>query len=340
MAARPLSNPMNHTIILASRPVGLPTLDNFRLVPEPVPVPAEGELLLKTLYVSVDPYLRGRMNDTKSYIPPFELDEPISSGIISEVLESRNKNFRKGTYVTGMLAWKEQQLSDGSGLIPVDAEKAPLSTYLGVLGLTGLTAYLGLTEIGKPKKGETLLVSGAAGAVGSVVGQVGKLLGMRVVGLAGSDEKVALLKTAFGFDEGINYKSSPDLGKAIAVACPVGVDVYFDNVGGAISDAALFHLNTFARVVVCGAISVYNETSLPKGLAVQPFLIRKRALMQGFIVFDFAEKYPGALAQLTKWLQEGKLQHRETLREGFEAIPQAFIDLFAGKNKGKMIVKV
>lgn len=331
---------MNKTIVLASRPVGMPTLANFRFVPELVPVPAEGELLLKTLYVSVDPYLRGRMNDTKSYIPPFELNEAITSGIIAKVLESRNKNFRKGSFVSGILAWKEQQLSDGSGLISVDAEKATLSAYLGVLGLTGLTAYLGLTEIGKPKNGETLLVSGAAGAVGSIAGQIGKLLGMRVVGLAGSDEKVALLKSVFGFDEGINYKSSPDLGKALASACPEGVDVYFDNVGGAISDAVLFHLNTFARVVVCGAISVYNETSLPKGLAVQPFLIRKRVLMQGFLVFDFADQYPKALEQLTQWLLEGKLQHRETLREGFEAIPQAFIDLFAGKNKGKMIVKV
>ncbi len=301
---------------------------------------SEGQILLKAAYVSVDPYLRGRMNDTQSYIPPFELQEPIVSGMIAEVVASGNTRFKEGDFVSGLLAWKEQQLSEGEGLMKVDSKKAPLSAYLGVLGMTGLTAYFGLMEIGKPKKGETLVVSGAAGAVGSVVGQIGKILGLRVVGIAGTDEKTALLKNTFGFDEAINYNTCTDMSRALAAACPEGIDVYFDNVGGRISDAVLFHINNFARMVICGAISVYNETSMPKSISVHTFLIRKRALMQGFIVFDYAHKYPEALAQLIQWYQEGKLRSAETVREGFETLPQAFIDLFAGKNQGKMIVKI
>ncbi len=331
---------MSKTILLDKRPEGLPKVSDFKIITEPDEKPAEGKLLLKARYVSVDPYLRGRMNDTKSYIPPFELNQPLVSGMIAEVVESRNTNFKTGDYVSGLLAWKELQASDGEGLMKVDGKKAPLSAYLGVLGMTGITAYFGLLKIGKPKKGETLVVSGAAGAVGSVVGQIGKILGLRVVGIAGSDEKTALLKKAFGFDEAINYKTSPDMVKALAAACPEGIDIYFDNVGGPISDAVLFHINNFARMVICGAISIYNETSMPKSTSVHPFLIRKRALMQGFIVFDFADQYPEALTQLIQWYQEGKLRSEETVREGFETLPQAFIDLFKGKNTGKMVVKI
>jgi NADPH-dependent curcumin reductase CurA len=280
------------------------------------------------------------MRDVKSYIAPFELQQPIVSGIVAEVMETKNSKFDKGDFVTGNLPWKEQQVSTGEGLMKVDPKKAPLSAYLGILGMTGLTAYLGLTEIGKPKKGETLLVSGAAGAVGSVVGQIGKILGLKVVGIAGSDEKVALLKSELGFDDAINYNTTDNMVKAIADTCPNGVDVYFDNVGGDISDAVLFNINKRARLVICGAISVYNETELPKSVSVQPFLIRNSALMQGFIIFDFVDQYPDAIKQLGQWLGEGKLTYKETIVEGFEATPQAFIDLFEGKNKGKMIVKV
>jgi NADPH-dependent curcumin reductase CurA len=216
----------------------------------------------------------------------------------------------------------------------------PLSAYLGVLGLTGLTAYLGLMKIGKPQKGETLFVSGAAGAVGSLVGQIGRNMGLRVVGIAGSDDKVTLLKNSFGFDEGINYKSTRSMKDAIVSACPDGVDIYFDNVGGSISDAVWFTINKFARIVVCGAISVYNETAAPTSLACQPFLIRKSALMKGFIVSDYAEKHPAATAKLAQWLLQGQLLNTETIREGFQNIPQAFIDLFKGKNKGKMSVRI
>ncbi|WP_289041966.1 NADP-dependent oxidoreductase [uncultured Zobellia sp.] len=329
------------TILLKNRPKGKPSVSDFEFIEDNSSLEIkDGELLLETAYVSVDPYLRGRMNDAKSYVAPFELNKPVHSGIVAKVIASKHTEFKEGDYLAGTLDWKTQQVSNGEGLTKVDADKAPLSAYLGILGMTGLTAYLGLKEIGKPKKGETLVVSGAAGAVGSVVGQIGKILGLHVVGIAGSDEKVEMLKSKFGFDEGINYNTTEDMTAAIAKAAPNGVDVYFDNVGGPISDAVLFNINHFARMVICGAISVYNNTELPKSVSVQPFLVKNSALMQGFIVFNYQEKYPEALQQLSTWLAEGKLTYSETIVEGFENIPQAFIDLFDGKNKGKMVVKI
>jgi len=331
---------MNKTILLEKRPVGKPQLSDFKFVSNEVAPISEGEVLLKTTYVSVDPYLRGRMSDAKSYIPSFELHQPIISGIVAEVIESKNAAFKKGDFVSGMLEWKEFQKTDGEGLLKVDASKAPLSTYLGVLGMTGLTAYLGLTEIGKPKKGETIVVSGAAGAVGSVVGQIAKIVGCKVIGIAGTDEKVAMLKSSLGFDEAINYKTTKNMASAIKEAAPNGVDIYFDNVGGTISDAVLFNINQFARLIICGAISAYNNTELPKSVSVQPFLVKNSALMQGFIVFNYAKKYPEVMKQLAQWLAEGKLTYKETIVEGFDNIPQAFLNLFEGKNTGKMLVKI
>ncbi len=331
---------MNQAILLDKRPLGRPQLSDFKFISEAIPEIEADEILLKTSYVSVDPYLRGRMNSAKSYVAPFELQKPISSGVIAEVIESRNIRFQKGDFVSGMLEWKEYQKFSGEGLIKVDGGKAPLSAYLGVLGITGLTAQLGLSEIGKPREGETMVVSGAAGAVGSVAGQIGKIMGCRVVGIAGSDEKVEMLTSEFGFDAAINYKTTPHMRKAIAAACPNGVDVYFDNVGGAISDAVMVHINKFARIVVCGAISIYNETSLPQSMSVQPLLIKNSALMQGFIVFNYQAKYREAMIELSRWLAEGKLKYTETIVEGFDQIPQAFIDLFDGRNKGKMVVKI
>jgi len=328
------------TINLKNRPIGRPELTDFDFNTTEIPELQEGEVLLSSKYVSVDPYLRGRMSDAPSYIEPFELNKPIASGIIAEVLESRDTNFSKGDHVSGMLPWKETLVAKAEGLIKVDPNKAPLSAYLGILGMTGLTAYLGLTEIGKPKKGETLIVSGAAGAVGSVVGQIGKILGLRVVGIAGTDEKLEMLKSKFGFDEGINYNTTENMTEAIAKACPDGVDVYFDNVGGEISDAVLFNINKFSRTVNCGAISVYNNTELPKSISVQPFLIKKSSSMQGFVIFDYVDKHPEGIKQLAEWLSQGKLDYTETIVEGFENIPQAFLDLFDGKNKGKMVVKL
>lgn len=332
---------MIQTIVLKNRPKGKPSVSDFEFVNETTELTLKDQdLLLEPLYVSVDPYLRGRMSDSKSYIPPFELNKPISSGVIAKVIASKNANFQEGDVVSGLLDWKTKQISNGDGLIKVDPDKAPLSAYLGLLGMTGLTAYLGLTEIGKPKAGETLVVSGAAGAVGSVVGQIGKLLGLRVIGLAGTDEKIDMLTSKFGFDAGINYKTSSDIQADIAKAAPKGVDIYFDNVGGPISDAVLFNINTFARMVICGAISVYNATEVPKGVSVQPFLVKNSALMQGFIVSNYAQKFPEAMQTLAMWLSEGKLTYTETVVNGFENIPRAFIDLFDGKNKGKMIVKL
>lgn len=328
------------TILLNSRPKGKPTTSDFKFDTEKVSELKDGEVLLETKYVSVDPYLRGRMSDAPSYIPPFEIGKPIASAIIAEIIESKSEKFRKGDHVNGLLPWKEIQVASADNLMKVDQNNAPLSAYLGILGMTGLTAYLGLTEIGKPKKGETLLVSGAAGAVGSTVGQIGKILGLHVVGIAGTDEKVEMLKSEFGFDAGINYNSTEDMNKAIKETCPDGVDVYFDNVGGDISDAVLFNINKFSRTVVCGAISVYNETSLPQSASVQPFLIKKSSLMQGFVISDYSDKHPQGIKQLTKWLEEDKLTYTETIVEGFENIPQAFLDLFEGKNKGKMVVKI
>jgi NADPH-dependent curcumin reductase CurA len=331
---------MNQAILLDKRPMGRPQLSDFKFITEAIPEIDSDEIMLKTSYVSVDPYLRGRMSSAKSYVAPFELQEPISSGVIAEVIESRHKRFQKGDFVSGMLEWKEYQKSRGEGLFKVNPDKAPLSAYLGVLGMTGLTAKLGLSEIGLPKEGETMVVSGAAGAVGSVAGQIGKIMGCRVVGIAGSDEKVEMLKSEFGFDEAVNYKTTPHMRKAIAAACPDGVDVYFDNVGGAISDAVIVHINQFARIVVCGAISVYNETSLPQSMSIQPLLIRNSALMQGFIVGNYQAKFREAMIQLSRWLAEGKLKYTETIAEGFDQIPQAFIDLFDGRNKGKLVIKI
>src|SRR5690606_9450810 len=242
---------MNKVILLKKRPEGKPSLKDFEFTEEEKPKAKEGEILLKTKYVTVDPYLRGRMRDEKSYIASFEVGKPLESGIIAEVIESNNKNFKKGDFVNGMLQWKQFQTSNGNGLNKVDSEKAPLKAYLGVLGLTGITAYLGLKKIGKLEKGETLLVSGAAGAVGSVAGQIGKIKGCKVVGIAGSDEKIERIQEKFGFDAGINYKTTNDMKKEISEACPNGVDVYFDNVGGEILDAALMNMNKYGRVINC-----------------------------------------------------------------------------------------
>lgn len=331
---------MNKAIILLQRPVGTTNLSDFKIIIEDMPSIDDGEVLLKTHYVSVDPYLRGRMNDSESYIPPFELNKPLKSGIIAEVTHSNHSLFKVGDFVLGNLDWKEYQVSNGKDLRAIPKDPAYLTAYLGILGMTGLTAYLGLTKIGLPEPGKTLVVSGAAGAVGSIVGQVGKLLGCHVVGLAGSDKKVELITSKFGFDEAINYKTTADLSKAIKAACPDGVDIYFDNVGGELSDSVLANINKHARIPLCGAISLYNSSTPELGPYIQPVLVKKSALIQGFIVGDFADEFPAAITQLTTWLIEGKLTYHETIYDGFDQIPQAFLDLFKGLNEGKMIVKV
>ncbi|WP_442846091.1 NADP-dependent oxidoreductase [Leeuwenhoekiella sp. H156] len=331
---------MNRAIHLQNRPTGRPALSDFKFVEEEKPAPGEGQILLETKYISVDPYLRGRMIDAKSYIPPFELHKPITSGIIAEVKESKHPDFKEGDFVNGMLAWKEFQVSDGKRLTKVDPDQAPLSAYLGILGMTGLTAYFGLTDIGKPKSGETILVTGAAGAVGSVVGQLGKIFECKVVGIAGSDDKIDLITSDFGFDAGINYKTTDDMKAAVAEACPGGVDVFFDNVGGSIFDAVMANTNRGARVVLCGAIADYNKTETPTGPRVNSTLIKNSILMQGFTVGNYQSEFQKGIQKLAGWLKEDKLNYEETIVEGFEHTPQAFLDLFDGKNTGKMVVKI
>jgi NADPH-dependent curcumin reductase CurA len=326
-------------IALASRPTGTPTLANFRNEVFKLPEIKEGELQLKCLYYSVDPYMRGRMNDSKSYISAFQIDQPIEGGVVAEVTASKDDHFKVGDLVMGRLPWRVMNVVPSKGLQIVDATIAPASYYLGILGMPGLTAYFGFTDIGKPKAGETVVVSGAAGAVGLVVGQIAKILGCRTIGIAGSDEKTELLKTKFGFDEAINYKATADLNRAIAQSCPNGVDIYFDNVGGNISDAVVSNINVFSRIIVCGQISLYNSTEPPVGPRLQLILLGKSALMQGFTANIYQSRFPEGIQQLTKWIQEGKLKYTETKIKGFDQLPLALIGLFKGENTGKMIVE-
>lgn len=326
-------------IVLASRPTGLPTNDDFRMKDAQIPELKAGEILLKGLFYSVDPYMRGRMNDAKSYAPPFEIDKPIYGGVVAKVVESKSDQFNPGDVVTGTFPWQKDFIVTEKEARKIDTSIAPASSYLGVLGMTGLTAYFGLMHIGKPKAGETVVVSGAAGAVGTVVGQIAKIQGCHVVGIAGTDEKTELLKTEFGFDEAINYKTTPDMNKAIAAACPKGVDVYFDNVGGEISDAVIKNINFHARIPLCGQISLYNSTETPMGPRLQPMLLTRSVLMQGFIVGNFQDKFPEGIQHLAQWLKEGKIKGTETIEQGFENLPKALLGLFKGENTGKMIVE-
>ena len=331
---------MNQQIILKNRPEGKPSENDFEFQEIENKNPRAGEVLLKSKYISVDPYLRGRMRDEESYIEPFQVGKPIESMIVTEVIKSKNPNFDEGDHVIGMLDWKKEQISSGDNLRKIDKSLAPLPAYLGVLGLTGLTAFLALDKIGDLKSGETLLVSGAAGAVGSIVGQIGKIKGCRVVGIAGSDEKIEHIQDKFNFDAGINYKTTDDMTKAIKENCPDGVDVYFDNVGGEILDAALQNINKAARIINCGAISIYNATEIPTGPRPEGILIKKTALMQGFLVRDHMKDYERAIQELAGWLKAEKITYDETIVEGFENTPKAFIQLFEGRNIGKMLVEV
>lgn len=326
-------------IILASRPKGMPDKSNFEFKETPIPQVKEGEVLLKGLYYSVDPYMRGRMNKGESYAPPFNVGDPIKGGVVAEVLESRDPGFKQGDKVQALLPWKKKMVAKTDYLQKIDESISPASYYLGILGMPGLTAYFGLLDIGKPVKGETVVVSGAAGAVGTVVGQIAKIKGCRVVGIAGSDQKIQMMKNEFGYDEGINYKTTEDMKTAISKACPDGVDVYYDNVGGSISDAVLANINFGARITICGQIALYNATEVPQGPRLQPMLLTKSAMMKGFIVGDYSDRFPEAAKQLAEWVKTGNLKFEETIIEGFDNLPEAFIGLFHGENKGKMIVK-
>jgi NADPH:quinone reductase len=326
-------------IVLASRPKGVPVLDNFRFENIELPQLQAGEILLQGMYYSVDPYMRGRMNDAKSYTPPFEIDKAIAGGVVAKVTASESANFKTGDVVSGNLPWQEQIVASEKMIQKIDIAVAPASYYLGVLGMTGLTAFVGLMDIGKPKPGETVVVSGAAGAVGAVVGQIAKIQGCRVIGIAGSDEKITLLKNEFGFDEAINYKTTPDIKKTIADLCPNGVDIYFDNVGGEISDAVISNINFNARIPLCGQISLYNSTEPPVGPRLQPMLLTRSVLMQGFIISNYQNRFIEGRQHLAHWVKEGKLKFTETIVKGFNQLPAALLGLFKGENTGKMIVE-
>lgn len=329
----------NKEIRLASRPTGMPTADNFQFDETEVPPLNDGDVLVRTLYISVDPYLRGRMREGRSYIAPFEVGEVISSGVVGEVVESRSPSFHPGEIVTGMLGWRLYNVAKAEELRKVDARMGPVTTALGVLGMPGLTAYFGLLDIGQPKEGETVVVSGAAGAVGMTVCQVAKIKGCRVVGVAGSDEKNRYLREELGVDAVINYKTD-DIPRALGEACPKGVGVYFDNVGGEVSDAVITQITHGARIVICGQISIYNLDKPDVGSRPQPYLLVNSAFMKGFIVTDYAPRFVEGVMQMAQWLAAGKLKYAESIVEGFENTPHAFMGLFTGENLGKQLVKV
>ncbi|MBN2610379.1 MAG: NADP-dependent oxidoreductase [Bacteroidales bacterium] len=330
----------NKAFVLASRPFGVATTDNFRLVETVMPVIEEKKVLIKSKYISVDPYMRGRMNEGRSYVAPYKLNEPITGDIIGEVVESALPAFKKGDMVHGELNWQLYNLADASEITLLDTTITPLSAYLGVLGLTGLTAYFGLIETGKPSKGETVVISGAAGAVGTAAGQIAKIKGCKVMGITGSNDKVNFLKQEAGFDDAVNYKEAKNLRKALNQLCPGGIDIYFDNVGGEISDSVTYLTNDFARIIVCGQISQLNQSRMPVGPRLQGIVLVRRLLIKGFIVSDYKEQFGEASVLLKKWFTEGRLMHKETIIEGFEKLPEAFMGLFRGDNTGKMIVKV
>ena len=333
----------NRQILLANRPVGMPKASDFLLNETSIPTPVDGQVLCETLYLSLDPYMRGRMSPSKSYAKPVEINEVMTGGTVGKVIESRDPNLKAGDIVFGYGGWQDYWVHNGKTLKNVDPDIAPISTATGVLGMPGVTAYTGLLNIGKPKKGETVVVASACGPVGSVVGQIAKFKGARSVGIAGSKEKCKYVTDKFQFDHCLNHKSS-EFSEELKQVCPEGIDVYFENVGGKVLDSVLPLLNDFARIPVCGIISAYNSTELPSGPNLIPSLMRsilvKRLTFRGFIVWDFANQEKEALQQLAKWVKQGKLHYLEDIVDGLENAPEAFIGLFDGKNFGKLVVRV
>ena len=325
---------MNRQWLLKSRPEGEPTEENFELVETRIQQPGEGEVLRRTLWLSVDPYMRGRMSTAKSYVAPAELGKPMGGGTVSEVVASNNPKFAPGDIVLGFDGWQTHAVSDGKGLRKLDPAQAPPSYALGVLGMPGLTAYVAMLDIGQPKEGETVVVSAAAGAVGSIAGQIAKIRGCRVTGIVGSDEKCVYVRRELGFDACINYRTAD-----LKTALPDGIDVYFDNVGGAILEAVLRKLNVHARIPLVGLISQYNDAKPAPGPNLSP-LLTNRVTLRGMIVSDHAHRLPDFLRDVGQWLSEGKIRYREDVVEGFENTPRAFLGLFRGENTGKRIVKV
>ena len=325
--------------MLAARPVGVPVPSDFRLEEAPVPEPADGECLIRVSYLSVDPYMRGRISGRKSYAAPVEIGQTIVGNAVGRVIASRSDSFEVGGYVHGNLGWQEYAAASDDGLRAVDPSVAPLSAWIGVLGMPGLTAYYGLLRVAGVNSGETVCVSGAAGAVGSAVGQIARIKGCRVVGIAGGERKCAWVTDELGFDAAIDYKGE-NVNHALRAACPDGIDVYFDNVGGPITDAVFQHLNVWSRVTICGQISQYNAVDAPVGPRLLWNFIPKRIRAQGFLVFDFREHDAEALAQMASWIRGGQLKYGETVAEGIENAASAFIGMLGGANMGKQVVKL
>jgi len=333
-----MASSTNRQILLKSRPQGAPSLDNFELTEAPIPKPGEGELLMRTRYLSLDPYMRGRMSDAKSYAKPAAVGAPMVGGTVGEVVTSRHPNYAAGDIVLGYGGWQDYALSSGAGLRKLDPAAAPVSTALGVLGMPGMTAYVGLLEIGQPKPGETVVVAAASGAVGSVVGQIAKIKGCRAVGIAGGAEKCRFVTGELGFDACVDHRAA-DFARQLEAACPKGIDVYFENVGGAVQQTVWPLLNDFARIPVCGLIAQYNAASPMPGPDMFSVL-RKRLLLRGFIVWDFAAKQDDFLRDVGEWVRSGRLKYREDVVEGLEQAPAAFLGLLQGKNFGKLLVRV
>ena len=331
---------MNRQFKLAAVPVGYPKESDFSLAQAPLASPADGQVLVKSAYLSVDPYMRGRITGVRTYADPVLVGDVMQGGTVGQVVESKASGFAPGDYVTGFWGWQEFASVDPKTLTKLDPKLAPVSTALGVLGMPGMTAYFGFLEICQPKPGETVLVSGGAGAVGSLVGQIAKIKGCRAVGIAGTDDKVEWMTKELGFDAAFNYKSTSDYSAKIKELCPNGVDCYFDNVGGAITDAVFPLMNVYGRISICGQISLYNLDKPELGPRLLTFVLVKQLKVEGFIVFRWQNRYQEGIAQMAQWLREGKLKHREEVVEGFENTVKAFIGMLKGDNTGKMLVKV
>jgi NADPH-dependent curcumin reductase CurA len=332
--------PVNRQIILAARPVGMPKESDFRLIESPLPHLGAGEVLTRSLYLSVDPYMRGRMSGQASYAKGLQPGDVLVGGVVGRVMESNDPRVAKGDIVSGMLGWQDYAVSPAKALRKIDPKAAPITTALYVLGMPGMTAYFGLLDICRPQPGETVVVSGAAGAVGSLVGQIARIKRCRAVGIAGSAEKVRFITEHLGFDAGFNYKDSPNYYAKLKELCPNGIDIYFDNVGGDITDAAIRLINTRARIAVCGQISQYNAEKPEMGPRWLLQLVIRQAKAEGFLVQQFADRSEEAIRQLSAWLAEKRIHYREEIEEGLENAPRAFIHMMEGHNIGKQLVKV
>lgn len=328
----------NRKWTLAARPVGLPKKSDFKLIESPIPVPSNGEALLKSEWLSLDPYMRGRMNAGQSYAPGVEIGGTLQGEVVAKVMESKTDELNTGDFVAAPLGWQEYGTAHISAVRKLNPESAPVSTALGIVGMPGLTAYFGLFDVIQPKPGDTLVVSAASGAVGAVVGQIGRMSGCRVIGIAGSEEKISYIVDELGFDVGINYKTE-DVAERLSQECPDGIDCYFDNVGGPITDVVIENLATGARIAICGQISQYNLSETALGPRNIRFLLTKTARMQGFLVFNFKSRYAEGLERLASWVKSGQLKYREDVVDGFENMPDAFIGMMNGANFGKLLIR-